>query len=300
MKDIIKKLEKIMNRDQLLENEPMRNHTSFKVGGPADLLIIPKSLEELKKTLEILRETEAPKYIFGNGSNLLVKDNGYRGIMIKTQELKKVEVQDVTIIAEPGILLKDLANIALLKNLRGLEFASGIPGTLGGAVFMNAGAYDGEMKNIVTSIKVLTETGEVKEIKGEDCEFGYRHSILQKEPWILIGIKLSLSNGDYNEIKDKMDDFNGRRKEKQPLEYPSAGSTFRRPPGYFAGKLVEDAGFRGAIVGGAQVSEKHSGFVINKNNATAAELLTLIEEIQKGVKDQFGVDLFREVIVIGE
>jgi UDP-N-acetylmuramate dehydrogenase len=278
----------------------MKAHTSFKVGGPADLLLIPESREQLLAILKILEGVSLPVFIIGNGSNLLVKDNGFRGIMIKTTGLKKVEIVGETLIAEPGISLKELADVALSASLTGLEFASGIPGSLGGAATMNAGAYDGEMKHCIKSLEVLTEDGSIKTIPLEDCQFGYRQSVLQKNKWVLLAVTIGLSHGNQSAIRDKMEDLNSRRSEKQPLEYPSAGSTFRRPEGYYAGKLVQDAGFKGYRLGGAQVSEKHSGFVINKDNATAADILNLIATIQNGVKEQFGVELKTEVIVIGE
>ncbi|MBC3797237.1 UDP-N-acetylmuramate dehydrogenase [Acetobacterium tundrae] len=300
MKIILNKLKAVMASEYIKQNEPMKNHTSFKVGGPADLLLIPQTKEELQKVLAICRECGKPFYIMGNGSNLIVRDGGFRGIIIKTKALNKVSAEGEIIRAEAGISLKDLAEFALEEKMTGLEFASGIPGSLGGAVTMNAGAYDGEMKNIVQSIEVLTEDGVFKTLPGEACEFGYRSSVLQKHPWVLVSVSLQLKKGDYQAIKDKMLDLNTRRQTKQPLEYPSAGSTFRRPEGYFAGKLVQDAGFRGRSFGGAQVSEKHSGFVINKGDATADDILALITLIQTGVHQKFGVDLKTEVIVIGE
>lgn len=289
-----------MASENIRQNEPMKNHTSFKVGGPADLVLMPQTKQEVGEALAICRETNIPLYIMGNGSNLLVRDGGVRGIILQTKALKQVNVEGETMMAEPGISLKDLADIALEEKLAGLEFASGIPGTLGGAVTMNAGAYDGEMKNIVESIEVITEDGSLKTIPLAACDFGYRKSVLQTFRWVLVGVNLALRKGDYNEIKGKILDFNTRRQNKQPLEFPSAGSTFRRPEGYFAGKLVQDAGFRGYCIGGAQVSEKHSGFVINKGDATAADILELIATIQAGVREQFGVELKTEVIVIGE
>lgn len=289
-----------MASENIRQNEPMKNHTSFKVGGPADLLLMPQTKQEVGEALAICRETNIPLYIMGNGSNLLVRDGGVRGIILQTKALKQVNVEGETMMAEPGISLKDLADIALEEKLAGLEFASGIPGTLGGAVTMNAGAYDGEMKNIVESIEVITEDGSLKIIPLAACDFGYRKSVLQTFRWVLVGVNLALRKGDYNEIKGKILDLNTRRQNKQPLEFPSAGSTFRRPEGYFAGKLVQDAGFRGYCIGGAQVSEKHSGFVINKGDATAADILELIATIQAGVREQFGVELKTEVIVIGE
>ncbi|HEY5555479.1 UDP-N-acetylmuramate dehydrogenase [Acetobacterium sp.] len=300
MEELIKKLNAVMAAENIRLNEPMKNHTSFKVGGPVDILLMPQTKQEVGEALAICRESAIPLYVIGNGSNLLVQDGGVRGIILQTKGLKQVTVQGETLMAEPGISLKDLADIALEEELTGLEFASGIPGSLGGAVTMNAGAFDGEMKNIIESIEVITENGNINTIPVEACDFGYRKSVLQKYNWVLVGINLALSKGDYHEIKDKMLDFNTRRQDKQPLEYPSAGSTFRRPEGYYAGKLVQDAGFRGYSIGGAQVSEKHSGFVINKGDATAADILGLISTIQAGVKEKFGVDLKTEVIVIGE
>jgi|LGVE01.1.fsa_nt_gb UDP-N-acetylmuramate dehydrogenase len=300
MKLTLEKLKAVMASEYIYENESMTEHTSFKTGGKADLLLIPQSKINFCKALAIAKESQFPVYFMGNGTNLLVRDKGYRGIIINTKGLKKVEINDNFIKAEPGISLKDLADLALENELTGLEFASGIPGSLGGGVTMNAGAYDGEMKNVIQSIEVIKEDGTIEEIPVAECEFGYRKSIIQKNPWVLIGINLKLNKGNYHDIKTKMDDLNQRRQTKQPLEYPSAGSTFRRPEGYYAGKLVQDAGFRGYTVGGAQVSEKHSGFVINKGNATTDDILTLIHAIQKGVKEQFGVDLVTEVIVIGE
>ncbi|MDZ5725253.1 UDP-N-acetylmuramate dehydrogenase [Acetobacterium sp. K1/6] len=299
MNHTINKLKAIMATENIKKNEPMKNHTSFQVGGPADLFLMPQSREELKAVLEICKKSEKPVYIMGNGSNLIVRDKGFSGIIINTKALNQVKKVGETLIAEPGISLKDLAKVALKEKLTGLEFASGIPGSLGGAVTMNAGAYDGEMKGIIKSITVITEDGSLKSIPGEQCNFAYRTSILQQHHWVLVSVELALKNGDYQAIEERMLDLNTQRETKQPLEYPSAGSTFRRPEGYYAGKLVQDAGFRGYTLGGAQVSEKHSGFVINKGGASAADILNLIGAIQAGVKEKFGVELKTEVIVIG-
>ncbi len=300
MNKTIEELKAVLAAENIIENEPMKKHTSFKVGGPANLFLRPQSKEELEKVLKICKASGKPFYIMGNGSNLIVRDGGYSGIIINTKELNLVKVEGETLIAEPGISLKDLADIALEEKLTGIEFASGIPGSLGGAVTMNAGAYDGEMKKIITSIQVITEDGTVKTIPQAACAFGYRSSVLQANNWVLISVEIQLKQGNYQEIKDKMLDLNTQRATKQPLEYPSAGSTFRRPEGYYAGKLVQDAGFRGHRVGGAQVSEKHSGFVINRDGATATDILNLIGAIQAGVRSQFGVELKTEVIVIGQ
>lgn len=300
-KEVIKnKLMDVIATERILCDEPMKNHISFKVGGPADFLVVPESCEEFINVLACCRKNNVPFYVMGNGTNLLVRDKGYRGVMIKTRQLCRIMVEDTSISAEPGSLLKDVAQAALEGCLTGMEFASGIPGSLGGAVVMNAGAYDGEMKDIIRSIEVVTENGEILELPIEKCRMGYRKSIVQENPWFVTGVNLLLRKGDYNTIKAKMDDLNERRRSKQPLEYPSAGSTFRRPEGYFAGKLVQDCGFKGYCVGGAQVSEKHSGFVINKDNATADDIITLIQTIQKKVKQDYGVDMRTEVIMIGE
>ncbi len=299
MKNIIDKLTAIMATENIKENEPMKDHTSFQVGGPADLFLMPQSRQELQAVLKICKESQKAHYIMGNGSNLIVRDLGYNGIIISTKALKAVKTKGTTLIAEPGISLKELANVALNEKLTGLEFAAGIPGSLGGAVTMNAGAYDGEMKGVIASITVITEDGSLKTIPAGECQFGYRTSILQHHQWVLVSVELTLENGDYQMIQEKMLDLNNQRKTKQPLEYPSAGSTFRRPEGFYAGKLIQDAGFKGYAIGGAQVSEKHSGFVINKGGATAADILNLIGAIQAGVKEKFGVELKTEVIVIG-
>jgi UDP-N-acetylmuramate dehydrogenase len=300
MKNTIEQLKDIMALENIKVNEPMKNHTSFKVGGPADLFLMPQSLKELKKALEIARASQKPVYVMGNGTNLIVRDGGFEGIIIQTKGLNRVRINGDTITAEPGISLRNLADAALAEALTGLEFASGIPGSLGGAVTMNAGAYGGEMKQVITGISVLTEDDNIRRIPASQCEFGYRSSILQKHDWVLVEVELQLEKGSPEAISEKMIDLNTQRQQKQPLDYPSAGSTFRRPEGYFAGKLVQDAGFKGYTIGGAQVSEKHSGFVINKGGATAADILNLIKTIQAGVKEQFGVDLKTEVIVIGK
>lgn len=289
-----------ISQEMILCDEPMKNHISFKVGGPADFLVRPKTCEAFGQVLACCQKNNIPFYVMGNGTNLLVKDRGFRGVIIKTCDLCSITTNGTEVSVEPGALLKDVAQAALEGNLTGMEFASGIPGSIGGAVVMNAGAYDGEMKDIIHSIEVVTETGDIKKIKIEDCQMGYRKSIVQNNPWYVIRVNLLLSKGDYNSIKDKMEDLNERRRTKQPLEYPSAGSTFRRPEGFFAGKLVQDCGFKGYQLGGAQVSEKHSGFVINKDNATAADIIALIESIQEKVKENYGVDMRTEVIMIGE
>lgn len=281
-------------------NEPLKNHTSFKIGGPADEFCEVTSREEISGLIEYAEKKNIPYTIIGNGSNLLVGDKGIRGLVIKLAKgLDKAEASGETIIAEAGILLSKLAKLALAEGLSGLEFASGIPGTLGGAIFMNAGAYGGEMKDIVKSVTYL-EDGEIKAAAGTELEFGYRKSRFTGRGCVILSAELELKHADADEIAAKMEDFKERRCSKQPISVPSAGSTFKRPEGYFAGRLIEDAGLKGFCVGGAQVSEKHSGFVINKGDATARDVLDLIEHIQKTVYEKFKVRLETEVKMLGE
>lgn len=298
--EIKQELIRIVGNDAVLTDTLMRDHTSFRVGGPADFLVLPETDQHLRQVLGFCRREEIPFYLMGNGSNLLVGDGGYHGVIVKTRGMDSVTVARNTVVAEAGALLRKVAFEALAAERTGLEFASGIPGSIGGAVVMNAGAYDGEMKDVVESVTVLTEEGKYLSLANDECEFGYRQSIIQKNPWTVTRVNLRLRPGDYNSIKEKMDDLNRRRREKQPLNYPSAGSTFRRPKGYFAGKLIQDAGLRGFAIGGAQVSEKHTGFVINTGEATARDVRTLIAEVQRRVKASSGVELHTEVIMIGE
>lgn len=289
------------NSETLLWQEPMKLHTSFKIGGPADLFFVPKSVDKLMEMIQFCREFSLPFYIMGNGSNLLVGDKGYRGVVIQVyKNLSGFSIEGNRVKAEAGILLSTLANRIYEAGLEGFEFASGIPGTLGGAVYMNAGAYGGEMKDVIVAAKVLTRDGQIKSLSNKALDLSYRHSALMKEGDIVISTELMLGAGVQKDIRGKMDDLNFRRKDKQPLEKPSAGSTFKRPEGYYAGKLIMDAGLRGYQIGGAQVSEKHCGFVINTGNATSRDVMALIKYIQKEVKKQFGVDLEPEVRMIGD
>lgn len=281
-------------------DEPMKEHTSFEVGGPADVFVAPGTTDEFSQVIGHLRKTDTPFYVMGNGTNLLVGDKGYRGVIVETRQLAGIEIAGETLVAEAGAALKDVAQAAQAAGLGGMEFASGIPGSIGGAAVMNAGAYDGEMKDIIAALEVIDEQGQTRRLKVDECAYGYRESIVQKNPWYITKVTLKLKSGDGAAIQAKMDDLNERRRCKQPLEYPSAGSTFRRPPGYFAGKLIQDAGFRGYRRGGAQVSEKHSGFVINAGDATAEDVLGLIAEIQETIKKEVGVEMRPEVIFIGE
>lgn len=281
-------------------NEPMKNHISFKVGGPADILLEPSSDIQVIKSIEVCRDNNIPYIVIGNGSNLLVRDGGIRGVVIKLSGLNSVNVDKNYIIAGAGVVLKEVSDVALENSLTGFEFASGIPGSVGGAVFMNAGAYDGEMKNIISSVTVLDKNDNIITLPKEKLEFGYRTSSIKTEGYIVLSAQFELQLGDKDKINSRIEELTQKRIEKQPLEYASAGSTFKRPEGYFAGKLIQDAGLKGFSVGGAEVSQKHSGFVINTGNATAQDVLDVIKHVQDEVKNQFGVELKTEVRIIGE
>ncbi|MGN0132371.1 MAG: UDP-N-acetylmuramate dehydrogenase [Lachnospiraceae bacterium] len=281
-------------------DEPMAKHTTFRVGGNADFFVEISSSEELAKIIRYLKQTERSYFILGNGSNLLVGDKGYEGVILHLgSRFDRVEVEGEVITAQAGALLSTVAKTAAKSGLTGLEFASGIPGTIGGAVVMNAGAYDGEMKKVISRVTVMTEDGEILELDNDTMEFGYRTSIIKNRPFIVLEAQMTLTWGDASAIQEKMEDFCSRRRSKQPLEYPSAGSTFKRPEGYFAGKLIMDAGLRGYRIGGAQVSEKHCGFIINVGNATAADISELMDEVAEKVEEQFSVTLEPEIIRIG-
>ncbi|WP_143315966.1 UDP-N-acetylmuramate dehydrogenase [Clostridium sp. HBUAS56017] len=281
-------------------NEKMSEHIYFKVGGPADILLSPTTVEQLVSSIEVCKENNIPYYIIGNGSNLLVKDGGIRGVVIKLTNLNNIQTKGNFIKAEAGVLLKDVSAKALEKSLTGFEFACGIPGTVGGAVFMNAGAYDGEIKNVIKEAEVIDSNGNIIVLDRDELQLGYRTSKVMKEKFVVVSAIFQLELGEEEAIMNRVDELTRRREEKQPLEYPSAGSTFKRPEGYFAGKLVQDAGLKGYSIGGAAVSEKHSGFVINKGGATAKEILDLIAHVQDEVKKQFGVELHPEVRILGE
>lgn len=299
--DFYKDICSIVGDEQILTNEPMSRHTTFRIGGPADYFIMPGTAEELAQVIRLCREAVMPFYIMGNGSNLLVGDKGYRGAVIQIfKRMNEVRVQDNCIYAQAGALLSKIAAEALKAGLGGFEFASGIPGTLGGALMMNAGAYGGEMKQVLKSAEVLDMEGNVFSLPVEEMELGYRTSIFSKRGYIVLGAEIVLQPGNPQEIRDKMEDLKERRVTKQPLEYGSAGSTFKRPEGYFAGKLIQEAGLRGFRVGDAQVSEKHCGFVINRGNATAAEVMRLMNEVTDRVEKNSGVRLEPEVKRIGE
>lgn len=296
----IKQIEEIVGKDNIKTDEVMRKHTSFKVGGPADVMVYPVSFNMVKNLISFFKTNNINYYVMGNGSNLIIKDGGFRGVVINLTKLNEITVNDDTIIAQCGALLSLVARRALEKGLTDLEFAAGIPGSIGGAIAMNAGAYDGDMSKVVVSALVIDDSGEILELSRDELQLSYRNSIVLNKGYVVLETKLKLHHGDAETIKAKMNDFAERRRSKQPLEYPSAGSTFKRPEGYFAGKLIQDAGLKGKSVGDAQVSEKHSGFIINKGNATATEIMELINVVQNTVFDMYGVELHTEVRIVGE
>ncbi|MBT9778759.1 UDP-N-acetylmuramate dehydrogenase [Clostridium sp. MCC353] len=295
------KLLEAAGSDFVKMGEPMKNHTTFRVGGPASWYVTPKDETALAAVVSLCRAENVPYYIIGNGSNLLVSDNGYEGVIVSMSESwNYCRIEGCRITAGAGALLSRIARAALDASLTGFEFAAGIPGTLGGAVVMNAGAYGSEMKYVLESARVLDREGRIRNLSLEELELGYRKSCILANGYIVLEAVLLLEAGDQAAVKARMDELAGQRREKQPLEYPSAGSTFKRPAGYFAGKLIQDAGLRGFRLGGAQVSEKHCGFVINRDHATAADVLNLCREVQRKVKDDFGVDLEMEVKMLGK
>ena len=299
--DLYKELCAAVGAEHVLRDEPMNRHTTFRIGGPADFFVQPSCTEEIKAVRELCRLGEVPCYIIGNGSDLLVGDKGYRGVIIQIcKRMNEVRADGERIIVQAGALLSRTAAAAYEASLTGMEFASGIPGTVGGALRMNAGAYGGEMKQIVESAEVLTAEGEVLELSAGELGMGYRTSVISRNDYVALSAVLKLEKGDQKTIRARMDELKEKRVEKQPLEYGSAGSTFKRPEGYFAGKLIQDAGLRGYRVGDAQVSEKHCGFVINRGKATAAEVARLMDDVADRVEEKFGVRLEPEVKKIGE
>jgi len=293
-------LSSVVPKENILENEPMSKHTTFKVGGEAACFVKVEQKQQLADIIRYLNLVEREYFILGNGSNLLVGDKGYRGIVLDTSGMNKITVEGNRIIAQAGALLPLVANQAYKSGLTGMEFASGIPGSIGGGVIMNAGAYDGEMGQIVQNVTVISKEGEDLVFDNDTMKFSYRDSSIKNTSFVVAEVELALAPGNPQQIKAKMDDFAQRRRDKQPLSYASAGSTFKRPEGYFAGKLIMDAGMRGYRVGGARVSEKHCGFVINDGTACAADIIELIDEVTKRVKIRFGVQLEPEIIMIGD
>lgn len=295
-------LNKKIPAERLIADADMKQYTSFKAGGRADLLAMPNSYDELIYIIDTLKSGSMPYMIMGNGSNILVKDGGYRGVIIRIDDgFSDIQVRGASIIVGAGALMSAVARKALEAELTGFEFASGIPGSIGGGVFMNAGAYGGEIADVIEYAKVLEKaSGSIKQIHASDLELSYRHSALQQSGDIVLEVKLNLKKGSYSDIAEEMKTLTARRNEKQPVQYPSAGSFFKRPEGYFAGKLIQDAGLKGLSVGGAKVSSKHSGFVINTGGAAASDILSLMRLVQNTVYDKFGVMMEPEVRIIGE
>ena len=299
--DLYQELCGILGEENVFTKEPMSRHTTFRAGGPADFFVTPEKEGQVRKTLSLLKEAQVPRYIMGNGSNLLVGDRGYRGVILQIcKKMNRIRIQDTVIQAQAGALLSKVAAEAQAKGLTGFEFASGIPGSLGGAVMMNAGAYGGEMTQVLIQAQILNASGEIEDVLAEEMELGYRSSVFSRNGGVILSASIQLEPGDPSAIQSRMEELKFLRTSKQPLEYPSAGSTFKRPEGYFAGKLIQDAGLRGFQVGGAQVSEKHCGFVINKDQASAMDIRSLMEQVSEKVYTRFGVRLEPEVKLIGE
>lgn len=300
-KGFLDKVCSIVGNDNVSVDEPMKKHTTFRIGGPADYYVMPHSGEEAAQVIKACREWKLPFYILGNGSNLLVSDKGFRGVIIQMfKNYSEVSVDGVCVTARAGALLSKIAKTALENNLTGLEFAAGIPGTLGGAVVMNAGAYGGEMKDVLEEVGVLSGEGEILRLKREELDLGYRTSVIARKGYIVLEAKMRLQEGKREAIASRMEELKEKRVSKQPLELPSAGSTFKRPEGNFAGKLIMEAGLRGFSVGDAQVSEKHCGFVVNKGGATALQVRELMQEVIRRVEETSGVTLEPEVKMLGE
>ncbi|MEC5424627.1 UDP-N-acetylmuramate dehydrogenase [Virgibacillus sp. C22-A2] len=294
------KLINITDERNVMVNEDLMNHTYTRLGGKADFLVKPETYEQVQEIVKLANKEKIDFTLLGNGSNLIVKDGGIRGIVMNLQKLTQVKTNATTIVAQSGARIIDVSREALTKNLSGLEFACGIPGSVGGALFMNAGAYGGEVKDVLESTIVVDREGNQLTLKAEELDLDYRTSNIPDRGYIVLEATFSLENGNYEAIKAIMDDLTYKRESKQPLEYPSCGSVFKRPPGYFAGKLIQDSDLQGKQIGGAQVSLKHAGFIVNKDKATASEYIDLIHYVQATVKEKFDVNLEREVKIIGE
>jgi UDP-N-acetylmuramate dehydrogenase len=298
---IIEEIKSIVTEQNVLTDEPMCDHTTFRIGGKADVFVSIINEHEILRLLDLLKSRQIPFFILGNGSNILVSDSGYRGVIIEIgSAYSGVRMLDDIVVAKAGTTMAKLSHFAMENNLTGLEFASGIPGTVGGGIIMNAGAYGGEMRQITYRVKAVTPSGEVVYLSNADMEFEYRNSKAKREGYIILQAEFRLHHGEKSVIEGIMRDLAGKRRDKQPLEYPSAGSTFKRPQGYYAGKLIADAGLKGLSVGGAQVSEKHAGFLINTGSATAADMYELINQVRTKVKEAYSVVLEPEVIFLGE
>lgn len=290
----------VLGPERIRRDEPLFRHTYTKLGGAADIAIFPDSPESVQQCVDIIRQADVPLTVLGNGSNVIVKDSGIRGVTLILTELKRIQLDNQQIRADCGAAMIDVSDLACEHSLTGLEFACGIPGSVGGAVYMNAGAYGGEVKDVLVSALVLTRDGKMTLRVRDELHFSYRHSIVSENGDIVLQATFALEKGVKTEIRSKMDELTFLRTSKQPLEYPSCGSVFKRPPGYYAGKLIQDAGLQGLRIGGAEVSTKHAGFIVNVNHATASEYISVIEAVQATVKQQFGVELEREVRIIGD
>lgn len=298
---LVETLTSLLGEKEILIDEPMSNHTSFKIGGPADIMVFPGNSTQLGEIIRYFVNSGIPYMVMGNGTNLLVSDKGIRGVVIKIYEnMDGCSVNGEIMEIQAGMLISRAAKLALKNSLTGLEFAEGIPGTIGGAVTMNAGAYIGEMSMVVHQTEYMDSNGRIITVTGAEHGFSYRTSIIQKTKGIVLKTSLKLTRGDPERIKELMDDFNFRRRDKQPLEWPSAGSVFKRPKGHFVGKLIDDCGLRGYSTGDAQISDKHSGFIINRGNASCSDVLELIGHIRKTVKDRFNVELEPELRIVGD
>jgi len=298
--DFFNRLKEILDIKDIEIDETMSKYTSFKVGGIVDYLVNPGSYQQISDIIKLCIDINMPYYIIGNCSNLIVRDGGFRGVLIKLSKLDRIYVEGDRITAQGGTLLKSISNAALGECLTGFEFASGIPGSVGGAIYMNAGAYDGEISKVIEEACILDSNGEIRNLTREELELGYRSSSVQKYGYVVLEATFKLNYGDKEKIRNRIIELTKRRCDKQPLEFPSAGSTFKRPEGYFAAKLIEDTGLKGLTVGGAEVSTKHSGFIINKGEASAKDVIDLIALVQERVKEKFHVDLHPEVRIIGE
>lgn len=293
-------LSTIVNTQDVKIDEPLKNYTMTKLGGNADVFVMPSTEEQAAEVVKYAYLHQVPIFLLGNGSNMVIRDGGIRGIVLNLSKLNLIHIEGTTVYAQSGALIKDVSKAAAAKSLTGLEFSCGIPGSIGGAMAMNAGAYGGEINDVIVSCKVLTKTGEILDLSKEQLELGYRKSIIAKNGYYALSSIFELEKGDQAMIDAKIADLTFKRQSKQPLEYPSAGSVFKRPPGYFAGKLIQDSGMQGKGVGGAEVSTKHAGFIINKGNATATDYIETIHMVQKAVKEKFNVNLETEVKIVGE
>ena len=301
MFDIFNRIKEITGESFLKRDEPMKFHTTFKTGGNADIFVEPETEEQLFEIIKLCKKENQEYFILGKGSDLLISDKGYRGVIVSTTKIDYIElISEDVIEAGVGATVSEVSKFALDNLLTGMEFASGIPGSMGGAVYMNAGAYGGESKDIILELKVIEDDNIVRWVGVSDLDLGYRYSNIAKLNRVAVAVRLKLLKGNKEEIFIKMEDFRSRREEKQPLEFPSAGSTFKRPEGHFAGQLIDNAGLRGYSIGGAKVSDKHCGFIINMGNATSSDIYNLILKVQKTVKEKFNVELLTEVKLLGE